>query len=900
MNNLQKLSLDIMNNHSYEYIFANQYDVGRTVEITITDNDEPMDLRGVTALFSMLKPDGTYIANTCDVDGSVVTVTITEQMTVYPGKSNYQIVLEKDGNTISTIKGVFLVENAAVEDGTAMSGDESSMWSDIISRSDASKQYYDAIKGWFDAGSYDGSHGFVDLGEIYFSELPVSTQQDPVMVGTVYRIKDSFVSTSAFAGGEGITYPAGTNVYYSSANKWVCFAGVYSHKSDSETAPRNDALIWEQQYTPDIEPPQPTPIYNDNVFFSSTGYLGDVFYDHIIDKSLPVTLKKSSIKRGYPVSPDVLPYSTGVATRFVRSNTPAYLYLDFTLDENDHQVVYWWTETGTLSLSEAVAIEKLFTPSDYSSTGYSTRFDNIDVSGWPLSGHFTSRMFYYDDETEPTEDQIYNINVAGCTLDDFSPIFAEQFETPYQYLHVDGLNSINLLSNSVGGLLNGTQYYGNLDVSNWDLRDFHSSGYALLGGFSTYYPDRLIMDNWIVDDNLPMIYTGYGGTGYNIEDYSVRNWDLSNCTHLEAFAYYSGSIDGFYTWDTSSLTSMQCMFGYTNLDEDTLQSMSNWDVSNVENYDGIFGHIDPHFSNDFSFMDNWNIDTEASFENMFPYYDAGYPIIYPAWNGWFDYNSTYHPYEGSHSTITFKGMYDNLGGAYPQNPNNGDAYSSPSGYFFAYYDETTNKWYNEDDEVVYDPVIGAWDYYWDLTTSLYDAAQSTRFADPDNVNWVEGTGVRFQNGENTHISLPIDLTQPGVTLAIDFNNAQMYDNAGQYFISGDDTGYGHIGIEHPWCVTSHYTDTNETGYTDSYSLPISGSTYFQNSTLSITTYEDNENKVRWDIKKDDVLIDTTPAYMDSYPNKPFIPPDGSWEFYIDSFNTFEDVIITGVRIKNTQ
>lgn len=253
MENLQKLSLDIMNNHSYEYVFANQYDVGRTVEITITDDDEPMELTGVSATFTMLKPDGHYVDQPCTIDGSTVTFIVTAEMTAYPGKSNYQIVLNKDDITISTIKGTIIIEGAAVTDDTLPSGDESSMWNDMITRSDATEEYYNTMQAWIAAGSYDGSHGLIWIDSRAFSELPVSTQANPVPAGSTYMVNEPFITTSAFEGGAGVLYPAGTNVCWTAAGKWACLSGIQYHQNAATVPPSNGALLWGETYTPIID-----------------------------------------------------------------------------------------------------------------------------------------------------------------------------------------------------------------------------------------------------------------------------------------------------------------------------------------------------------------------------------------------------------------------------------------------------------------------------------------------------------------------------------------------------------------------------------------------------------------------------------------------------------------------
>lgn len=53
-------------------------------------------------------------------------------------------------------------------------------------------------------------------GSVNFADLPTSD----LAIGDVYNIKDSFTTTSNFVEGEGISYGAGTNVVYTSEDKW--------------------------------------------------------------------------------------------------------------------------------------------------------------------------------------------------------------------------------------------------------------------------------------------------------------------------------------------------------------------------------------------------------------------------------------------------------------------------------------------------------------------------------------------------------------------------------------------------------------------------------------------------------------------------------------------------------
>lgn len=71
---------------------------------------------------------------------------------------------------------------------------------------------------------------FVPKGTISFSEL--ATVKETAIPGYIYNIKDDFTTDDSFREGGGVTYTAGTNVYYvideNEEYKWDCFGGAAS------------------------------------------------------------------------------------------------------------------------------------------------------------------------------------------------------------------------------------------------------------------------------------------------------------------------------------------------------------------------------------------------------------------------------------------------------------------------------------------------------------------------------------------------------------------------------------------------------------------------------------------------------------------------------------------------
>lgn len=132
MDNIQNLSMDIMDNHIYEVIYAKQYDEGRIIIFNILENGKPFDISGYKAIFQMKKPDGTVIINDYDVTDGKIAISLTNQMTICAGnKIPFQIQLIKnieDANEkpiiLTTVTGYIKVDKSVVQPDDAISSNE--------------------------------------------------------------------------------------------------------------------------------------------------------------------------------------------------------------------------------------------------------------------------------------------------------------------------------------------------------------------------------------------------------------------------------------------------------------------------------------------------------------------------------------------------------------------------------------------------------------------------------------------------------------------------------------------------------------------------------------------------------------------------------------------------------
>lgn len=83
--------------------------------------------------------------------------------------------------------------------------------------SDNAKYYYEQVKN-----SASGAGALNLKGKILFSQIPTTGNKR----GDMYDISEKFVTDSRFLEGAGYSYPAGTNIYWTTEGKWDCLAGA--------------------------------------------------------------------------------------------------------------------------------------------------------------------------------------------------------------------------------------------------------------------------------------------------------------------------------------------------------------------------------------------------------------------------------------------------------------------------------------------------------------------------------------------------------------------------------------------------------------------------------------------------------------------------------------------------
>lgn len=139
--NLQEITLDVNDHHSYEYLFAKQYDVGRKYLVNITKDGDSYDISNTNASIYVKKPDGKIVINQCVISGTnQVMVTLSYQMTTVYGNAPFQIVFTDNENVISTVSGRFNIEKSTVQNGDIESSDDISIIDSLILQTEEIRQ----------------------------------------------------------------------------------------------------------------------------------------------------------------------------------------------------------------------------------------------------------------------------------------------------------------------------------------------------------------------------------------------------------------------------------------------------------------------------------------------------------------------------------------------------------------------------------------------------------------------------------------------------------------------------------------------------------------------------------------------------------------------------------------
>lgn len=121
----QKHDLDVTPSGVLPVINASQYDVGRIIKFYLYNDSEVYNIPvGTSVLVNGIKPNGDAFSYNATYTDNVVTVTLTEQMTVLDGEVRCEIRLIDEDTDIGTTNFTLLVEKAPIDSSTPISETE--------------------------------------------------------------------------------------------------------------------------------------------------------------------------------------------------------------------------------------------------------------------------------------------------------------------------------------------------------------------------------------------------------------------------------------------------------------------------------------------------------------------------------------------------------------------------------------------------------------------------------------------------------------------------------------------------------------------------------------------------------------------------------------------------------
>lgn len=191
MENIQNITLDIMNNKENDYIYTKQDDVGRQIIFSFTDNGVPVSLSNVTGAFMLKQPNNTVLTDTLTVSDNKMALTLSALMTEYAGKLPYQISL-RDGNSksISSVTSYMICDESvarmSVNDASSQPGGES-----VLIKSVPTKIVLTA-SGWNNNEQTVSMQGIIADDESQFVNItPVTSNAEEYLTSNITCVSQS-------------------------------------------------------------------------------------------------------------------------------------------------------------------------------------------------------------------------------------------------------------------------------------------------------------------------------------------------------------------------------------------------------------------------------------------------------------------------------------------------------------------------------------------------------------------------------------------------------------------------------------------------------------------------------------------------------------------------------------
>lgn len=233
----QTINLNLIPGCPLPRINVSQYDNGsRTLQFNLYNGVSPYEIpSGASVYIVGNKADNTGFEYACTFDGSLVSVDITDQMTVFAGEVQSELRISQNGEVLGTANFIINVERAALSDDTQISETDIPIIQRIPEILAEAEEYADTAHKWATFGadtetpsSTNNAKYWAEQSQVYaagalhwkssvtFANIPTSG----MIVGDFYNITDDFTTDSRFDEGAGVKCAAGTNIVWDTNNKW--------------------------------------------------------------------------------------------------------------------------------------------------------------------------------------------------------------------------------------------------------------------------------------------------------------------------------------------------------------------------------------------------------------------------------------------------------------------------------------------------------------------------------------------------------------------------------------------------------------------------------------------------------------------------------------------------------
>ena len=143
----QEFNLDLIPNGIAPIVHVSQYDEGQTWAFNIVKENQLYVIpTGSSVTVQGTKKDDTGFQYDCSFDGSTVYVTETQQMTIFAGDVQAEIVIVNGDNRIATLNFIIRIERAPLNENTTISETELP----LIEEAAELAQHVGEIKGYME------------------------------------------------------------------------------------------------------------------------------------------------------------------------------------------------------------------------------------------------------------------------------------------------------------------------------------------------------------------------------------------------------------------------------------------------------------------------------------------------------------------------------------------------------------------------------------------------------------------------------------------------------------------------------------------------------------------------------------------------------------------------------